>query len=436
VSQGLRQWYFERIVKNVPHVLAYFDEKAGIFRVEPQYDHLYRHCLRPLAYLYKNPVEGNPFHGDVAVLAKVIRQGDVICGVGEATKDRQHGSMGVEWIPYNIMECLEWLPDELGPARRAAWLDALARHLDEMRLISNYVSTAPNHFIWRAALLYRAGQLFDHPDWRRTAQMWARQVARMQTSDGYWDESYRGQGPSPNYHRTHLHGLDLYYRFSGDQEVREALYKGIDFAVRAAWPDGTPIDAFDGRQPYLAAFAAGMGSNALSRTAQGRRLLRRQIERLDELGVTDATRPCGFAVNWYLFATTDFMLDCYRFLEDGPEEDLPQEGERWRDAFIFGGHADVGGGAVVRHKPWLLAVSAAQSDVPRCLANVYIAERQSGYSVYHDAAGLIVGGGNRMRNHVPLANAIAWAVGSRTSSSTRVTACPAISLACCPRMIR
>ncbi len=170
--------------------------------------------------------------------------------------------------------------------------------------------------------------------------------------------------------------------------------------------DGTPIEAFDGRQPYLAAFAAGMAANALCRTARGRRLVRRQIERMDELGVTDATRACGFSVHWYVFATTDFMLDCYRFMEEGPEEEIPQERQRWQDTFAFNGYDSVGGGAIVRQEPWLLAVSAAQTDNPRVVPNVYITERQSHWSAYHDLAGLVLGGGNRMRNHVPLANAI------------------------------
>lgn len=406
-TQDLREWYLRRILNNLPYVLALFDEKAGMFRAEEGYDHLYRHCLRPLAYLYKNKLEGNRFYQDKSVLDKVIRQGDVICGFAPTDNEPvQHGSMGVEWIPLNIMECVEWLGDELGQQRKAQWTEALRRHFEEMKVVSNYVATSPNHFIYRAAVLYRAGQLFDRADWQRSGQFLSRQVCRMQMPDGYWEEPLRGMGPSTNYHRTHLHGLDVYYRFSGDEQVRDVLYRAIDFGVKSAYRDGTPIEVLDARQGYLATFAAGMAAGALSRTPQGRRVLRNQITRLDELNVSDAGEPCGFVLNWYAFATTDFMLDCYRYIEDGPEEPLPQEQPRWDHAFVLNGHSGIGGGVIARREPWLLAVSAAETDVPRMSSNAYLTERQSGFSIYHDQAALVVGGGNRMRNHVPLTNAI------------------------------
>ncbi len=407
-THDLKQWYLKRILNNLLYVLALFDEKDGLFRAEEGYDIQYRHCLRPLAYLYRNKLDGNPYYQDKSILDKIIRQGDLNCTVGDMPlqSQQQHGFMGVEWVAYNTMECIEWLGDDLGPARRDRWTDALALHIEQMKIVSNYVATSPNHFIYRAALLYRAGQMFDRQDWRRTGQFLARQVCKTQMPDGYWDEAVRGHGPSTNYHRTHLHGLDLYYRASGDEQVRETLYKAIDFGVRTSYRDGTPIETFDARHGYLATFAAGMAAGALSRTPQGRRVLRNQIARLDELNVSDAGEPCGFALNWYAFATTDFMLDCYRFFEDGPEEPLPQEQDHWRHTFALNGQAGIGGAAVLRDRPWLLALCAAQSDTPRFSQNTHISERQSGFSVYHDRTALIVGGGNRMRNHVPLVNAI------------------------------
>jgi len=399
---SLKDWYYKRILNNVPFLLKHFDEKKGIFTLGDGRDKLYWHSLRPLAFLYKNDLPDNPWFADKSVLDKVLRQGDRICEEGKISG----ADLGVEWIPFNLLECMDILGNEIGSKRRACWQKAVTGHLEEMKLISNYISTAPNHFIWRMALLYRAGQLFGNDAWMQTAQFAARQVTKMQTVDGYWDEAHRGQGPSPNYHRTHLHGLDLYYRYSGDEEVKNALHKGIDFAIRTAYPDGTPIDAFDGRQPYLAAFAAGMAANALSRTPRGRRLLRRQCEQLDTLGVTDVHSPVGFAVSWYAFATTDFMLDCYRFFEEGPEEPLPSELDGWRDVFVFNGHEGEGGGLVALRGEWFAAVSAAETDVPRFITNVYITERQSGYSLYHKRAGLVAGGGNRMRDHAPFANAI------------------------------
>src|SRR5262249_726704 len=151
--------------------------------------------------------------------------------------------------------------------------------------------------------------LFGHDAWSRTGAMLARQVCKAQAADGYWEEAHRGQGPSPSYHRVHLHGLDLYCRNSNDEEVRPALFKAIEFAVRAAYPDGVAIETFDGRQPYAGVFAAGMAANALSRTPAGRRLLCNQITACEHLGGMDARNPTGYAMRWYALVSADFMLD-------------------------------------------------------------------------------------------------------------------------------
>jgi hypothetical protein len=431
--QTVRNWYLNRILNNLPFLLEHFDEARGSFCCGDAVD---QHCLRPFAYLYKNRIDGNPYFGNKSILQKVLRGGDAM--ITHAKPSRHGGTLGGEWKAYNLVECADWLGDELGTERLKRWRDALSAHIELMKLTSNYIATAPNHFIWRAALFARAGRLFKNDAWLRTAQMLARQVSKLQTADGYWDEAHRAHGPSPAYHRVHLHGLDLYYRNSDDELIKPVLDKAIEFSIRSAYPDGTPIETFDGRQPYSGIF--GVGSHALSRHPQGRRMLRNSIAFLDRIGSLDVKHPTGFAMSWYAFAGTDFLIDSYRFIEDGPEEPLPQERDDHRDTFIFTGGslgaqasracppvvekgheeegggrgtpalptslAGVGGGTVMRAGPWFSAVSAIESDVPRFVSNVYITERQSGFSVSHSEAGLLVGGGNRMRNHVPLANAI------------------------------
>ena len=401
----VREWYFRKIMANIPFLLENFDEQRGSFCCGEAKD---QHCLRPLAWFYKNRVAGNPYFGDASILNKILRAGDSMCA--NATVSRHSGTLGGEWTPYNLAECLDWLGGEVGKERAARWRAKLAEHLELLKQTSNYIATAPNHFIWRAALFYRAGALFDHDAWRRTGAMLARQICKAQTPDGYWEEAHRGQGPSPSYHRVHLHGFDLYYRVSNDPDVKPALDKAVEFAVRAAYPDGVAIETFDGRQPYAGVFAAGMAANALSRTPAGRRLLRNQMAASDKLGGLDARNPVGYAMRWYSLAGTDFMLDGYIHLDDGPSESemepLPQERESHSDTFMLSGQNGIGGGAVFRKGPWFAAVSAAESDVARFIPNVYITERQSGFSVFHQDAGLLVGGGNRMRSHIPLANAI------------------------------
>jgi hypothetical protein len=401
-SEAIRDWYRNRILNNIPFLLAHFDTDRGTFRSGSTAN---QHCLRPLAYFYKHEAKGNSYFGDRDVLDKVLRAGDHM--VASAQESPNDGTLGGEWAPYNLVECLDWLRDEIDTERRMRWHQAITKHIELLQRVNNYIATAPNHFIWRAALLMRAARLFEVPSWEETARMLARQVCKMQTCDGYWDEAHRGHGPSPSYHRVHLHGLDLYYRLSGDEDVRPALQKGIEFAVRAAYPDGVPIETFDGRQPYVATFSMGMAANALSRTREGRMLLLQQIRRLTALGCADAYDPCGFALTWYAFSTTDFMIDCFRFCEEGDVGALPQEKDGFSDHFTMT-KGVIGTGALVKRKEsWFLALSAIESDVSRFIGNVYITERQSGLSIYHPDAGIVVGGGNRVRNtNAPLTNAI------------------------------
>ncbi|HTL52339.1 MAG TPA: hypothetical protein VL860_07195 [Planctomycetota bacterium] len=408
--KSVQDWYARRIFQNMPVLLEQFDAVHGSFGPA---SHRNQHCLRAFAWFYKNQWPGNPVFGDRSVLEKVIRAGDTL--VASEKPGRHGGTLGGEWPPYNLIECIDWLGAELGAERIARWRAALERHLARIQITSNYIATAPNHYSWRAAVLARAGKLFGREDWLRAAARLARQIGVMQTPDGYWDEAHRGHGPSPNYHRVHLHGLDLYYRNSGDAAVLETLARATQFATRAAWPDGSPVETFDGRQPYLAAFAVGMAANAFTRTAEGRRLLALQCELADRVGIADARHPTGFALTWYAFATTDFMIDCFRFVAEESaggrviaEEAarLPSEREGHLDRFVINKQVGETGAVLLRKGAWTAAVAAIDSDVPRFIQNVYISERQTGFSLLHARAGLVVGGGNRMRNHAPLVNAV------------------------------
>lgn len=401
----IRDWYLKTLLKNLSLILEQWDDQQGVFTLKGKWVDHCTHGLRVWAYFCTHQEPGNPYYQDDAVVERVGRAGDYLVADTEKEDPGTTGRLGAEWLALNLLESLEMLGDRLGSERVARWQAALREHMDYLKQINNYIVAAPNHIIWRMALLYRAGLYFDDAGYRETATFIARQAARMQTADGYWDESRRGHGPSPNYHRTQIHGLDLYQRWSGDEAVLPALEKGIELAVRMAYPDGTPIDTFDGRQPYLAAFAVGMAANALSRTARGRRLLRLQNKRLDELSICDGRSPTGFAVAWYLYAATDFMLDCLRYCQEGDEQALPAEADSHRDTFMLSGDGVIGGGTVRRSGDWTLAVSACQSDIPRLTNHVYNCERQNGFSLHHASAGLLVGGGNRTRNHAPLCNA-------------------------------
>ena len=95
-----------------------------------------------------------------------------------------------------------------------------------------------------ASGLYLAGILFDNKDWRDTAQNFMHRVCAKQTADGFWSEHY---GPVVIYNTYYLEALGLYYSYSKDPVVLEALKRGAKFHSNLLWQDSTTVSIIDER---------------------------------------------------------------------------------------------------------------------------------------------------------------------------------------------
>ena len=156
----------------------------------------------PMAYLYKTPHPLNPYHGDKRIRDAAI----AICDFITSTRMRP------EWPLYLVDQVYELLEEELLLDRREAWKE-YARDYVQTRGMRPYFFTSPNHEAWNALAIFRAGQVFGEPEWTDHGKGLMRQLFKLQTKLGYFDEGHH-HGPAMKYNQVQLAPMLLYYDLS------------------------------------------------------------------------------------------------------------------------------------------------------------------------------------------------------------------------------
>ena len=123
------------------------------------------------------------------------------------------------------LEAYALLREELGEARRRRWKEGLTlAHDGQAREVRDLeVHNIP---CWKAMSCCRAGQLLARPDWQEAGAAMIRAVVAAQQPGGYWAEH---GGPSTLYNCVYVHGLGLYYKFTGDASLLPALQAATEF---------------------------------------------------------------------------------------------------------------------------------------------------------------------------------------------------------------
>ncbi len=203
--------------------------------------------------------------------------------------------------------------------------------------------------------------MLDRRDWATAARDYLHRVAAHQDPGGFWPEFH---GPAVNYNFVYIDALGAYLAMSGDQTVRPALERATAFHTHFTYPDGFMVETVDERNPFehhAAQASAGFTVSPLGR---------------------------GY-VNWLIAhrdtpLTADALASLIRYSQPGPAEDPPSEKDRHR--FVLGEQA-----LVVRERPWFTVLSAYHA--PQGPSRWY-QDRQAHLSLFHDAVGLIISGGN------------------------------------------
>jgi len=248
--------------------------------------------------------------------------------------------------------------------------DALTPRFQAHGMNDMDLGTGLNHTVCWAALLCQGSRLFGEPKWTKLALAWARRVADSQHESGYVSEHV---GPSVLYDCLTLEALGRIYCLTGDDTVGTCARKLARFLVLCVYPNMRTVATFDERgrgRPFLTAPTVGFQV-----IPEGRRLLERMVDRGWELAES------GEPISQFIGPVAASLV----FLRDGRSRRLPCE----RKSSLF----QAGKQALIRRRaPWFYVLSAFGNPPPA--HNVFFHERTSILSIYHDAVGRIVGGGN------------------------------------------
>ena len=272
------------------------------------------------------------------------------------------GQIYMPWVYSRWIRTFALVKEAMGDEARARWSEALLLGYDGIaRTALDRVHNIPTH---HAMGLYCAGLVFERPDWREQARDFMAGVVAAQSPDGWWAEH---KGPVVAYNLVYAESLGVYYSQSGDATVLEALERAAAYHAACVYPDGSLLETVDGRNAYHEGVR--LGNVGLSQTPEGRGFLQQQHAlHLRAGGDCEA----DYAAHMLLYGA------------DGERVD-PASGQ---DAHTSRIGDD---GLVVRRRPWFYALSAFTTEIPQ---NRWGQDRQNFLSVYHDAVGLVLGGGN------------------------------------------
>lgn len=362
-----RQRALDDVVAAVPGILASQDAGtgrfgSGIWIVTDQ------NLILPLAAAWSYRDARNPYYHSEKLLHSMMAAGDALIDDQDAggkwefrKKDgSKWGKIYMPWTYSRWVRTYSMIRGAMPAERRARWEKALrlgytgiAKEIDTAR-----IQNIPAH---HAMGLYFAGQVFDEPAWRKLATDYLHRVAAAQHPDGYWSEN---KGPVVLYGFVYVDALGTYYAVSHDEAVLPALRKSGIFHSYFTYPDGSDVETVDERNPYHPGVR--IPNVGFTFSPEGRGYLARQ------LGRHKGRLPADEAASLLLWG------------EEGEISAGPTAGD-------FDYRLPSGEASVRRRGPWFLVVSAMTAPVP---TSRWIQDRQNFYSLYHEKAGLILGGGN------------------------------------------
>ena len=358
----------EDLVLAVPKILASQDPKTGrfgkgIWVVNDQ------NRMLPLAVAWSYQHEKNPYFHTPALLKAVLASGDALIAEQDARgrwefRKKDGSTWGPIFMPWTYSRWIrsfqlirEAMPDD----SRARWEKALRLGYSGIaREVSGAsIENIPAH---HAMGLYFAGMVFDKTEWKKLATDYLHHVAAAQHPDGYWTEHV---GPVVNYGFVYVDALGTYLAASHDESIRPVLAKSAVFHAYFTYPDGSPVETVDERNPYHASMI--VPNVGFTFSPEGRSYLARQ------LSLHHKSLDADTAASLLLW---------------GQEGEAASAGPVAND---FDYALPSGDAAVRKRGPWFLVVSALTAPVTN---SRWIQDRQNFVSVFREGAGLIIGGGN------------------------------------------
>ncbi len=367
-----------------------FDEATGRFITEPTGPIAPGAKPEDLGWIVTNQeviyalatlfLEGPPrFSGSPEILDIIGRAGDAIRDFQDADgrveflkpDGSRWGMTYMGWTNYAWLETWALMRDRAGAAlddaRRASWEEGLTLAHEGQAAELRGLDHVHNIPTWKAMSCWRAGELMGRSDWQEVAEQYMARCVEAQAPGGFWPEH---GGPTTGYNRVYLHALGLYAIFSGDRSVMPAIEAATDFHQAFTYPDGSDIKVIDGRTKYSASINAS-ALVAMTLTPRGRRY-------------------ADYVLSLPRFAeamqnpVASHTVSLYHHMRGGDEAPINLDEPSF--AKTYGDWA-----LLLREGPWFGALSAF---VCPPTGSRWGQDRQQFLSLWHEDAGLLIGGGN------------------------------------------
>lgn len=372
-----RDYLVRSLVAGTEKILASYHPQTGRFGTEP-WICSDQNVLLPLAVAWELDDPNNPYFHDQNLLEVIARGGEVLVDEqdeqGQWTfrkKDNSTwGQILMPWTYSRWIRAYQIVGQALPAASRSKWEQGLRLGF---RVLAGrgfpHVHNIPTH---HAMALYIAGQCFDQEQWCQAAREFMPRVVAAQDPAGFWSEHF---GPVVSYNFTYVEALGVYYHYTRDPAVLEALRRAAVFHAGILWPDGSSVACIDERVIYLPGVAT--GNVGFSWTPEGRGFLLRQIWQ--------------YSAGGERLIDADWAATMLRY--GGTGEGIAPPATADESTAVVGDLAQPERGAAVirRSRPWQWALSGYACPP---LNSRWIQDRHNLLDVYHDTLGLVIGGGN------------------------------------------
>ncbi|MHC4715645.1 MAG: hypothetical protein ACYS5V_01630 [Planctomycetota bacterium] len=377
--EQIREAILEHLAGGVELARQRFDAETGRFLADGGgWAVTNQDVIFPLAVLFT--AEGGRWGGDSEVLELAELGGDALRdwqddqGRFEFIKPdgSRWGKTYMCWSMYHWLEAHALLSGAMDAARRGRWEAGLRLSFDGVARELAGGTRLHNIPCWHAMGLVRASEVLGEERWGRLGRELIARHVEAQNPEGYWPE---GGGPTTLYNLVYAHAVGLYHAFTGDESVLECLRRALEFHLRFTYPDGTAVETVDGRVKYNPEPIA-IGCPGFLPFPQGRGLVSHLVARARQVAPEGRLSP--------------YLAPVALHAPDEPAEAIPQQ----QGEFLSIHH----GRALVRRRgPWFYCLSGyltPAEDVPEVSRRRWILDRQNCLSVWHERAGLVVGGGN------------------------------------------
>jgi hypothetical protein len=333
---------------------------------------------------------GNPIYKDMGVWDVVQRTFDVFC-------DQMHDDGQWDWYvpatkkthpiprPFGFFEWLrvfEEFGEHFDAARRTriekmlrtslAWRMGQAERVRDDLGNRNASLNILAHVMLQ---LWYGGRLFGQDDWMDAGAGVMDRIVALQKPGGWWHDSRVERGPTVLYNTVTLENVAHYAHLSGNVAAREAIVRAADYHFHMAYPDGSLVETADERNRHRQGAGGWRLIPSLANFEETMPVAAYFAERIAPLLDEAAER--------YLFPLASSLCDTVALLPEG--DVAPQKSAASVSEFaMIPALAE-------RRAPWHLCLSGATTDFP---GGMFHHDLQNHLSLWHDDAGLIIGGGN------------------------------------------